>query len=156
MNLQHQPGVWNARTAADTTQGLRVTADRPILATMRNFTAGDLSSTTTASIVAGRTATIIPAADNVLVLAGAPSNGTVVVVQRSADGRNLGSTKVSVGPEQASVVKLARQAAVIVVDVPAGGLAAAVLSQSGSGATVLPLGPLIDAALIPAVAPMLP
>ncbi|MCB0896477.1 MAG: hypothetical protein KDB43_14085, partial [Nocardioidaceae bacterium] len=90
-----------------------------------------------------------------LVLAGAVKAGSVEVVARSSDGRELSTDTVDLAPDRGASLKLPDATALLTVTPRRSTVAGAVL-VAGQGAAVVPLTVPALNGLVPAVAPGLP
>ena len=138
--------------------GLLVTATQPVTATLRSQADGDLSHAVADPVVDGAATVLLPEAAapaKTLVLAGAVKAGSVEVVARSSDGRELSTDTVDLAPDRGASLKLPDATALLTVTPRRSTVAGAVL-VAGQGAAVVPLTVPALNGLVPAVAPGLP
>ncbi len=142
--------------AAEGALGLRVVSSRPVTATFRARSGADLLQSVPGGRVEGTTLLPVPAGAKQLLLADADGVGTVRVEARDADGERLRRRRYELSPEVGLSVPLPDGAALVEVRTDGLDLVGSVLVETGSGAAVLPLRPLVLTDLVPAVRPGLP
>jgi hypothetical protein len=145
--------VLGLRVAEDA-YGIEVDATGPVTATLRSVAGGDLTVTTASVPVTGTTALVLPTGEGVstkrIALAGATAVGAVTVVSRAADGRELGSERLALQPQQGGLVEVPAGAALVEI-VPERTAVAAAAYVSGRGGASVPFRQLVTAASVPAV-----
>ncbi len=142
--------------AVDGALGLRVVSSRPVTATFRARSGADLLQSVPGARVEGSTLLPVPAGAKQLLLADADGVGTVRVEARDADGQRLLRRRYELAPEVGLPVPLPDGAELVEVSTEDLELVGSVLVETGAGAAVLPLRPLVLTDLVPAVRPGLP
>ena len=142
--------------AAEDALGLRVVSSRPVTATFRARSGADLLQSVPGGRVEGSTLLPVPVGAKQLLLADADGVGTVRVEARDADGERLQRRRYELSPEVGLSVPLPDGAELVEVRTEDLDLVGSVLVETGAGAAVLPLRPLVLTDLVPAVRPGLP
>lgn len=140
---------------ADGAFGLQVRATGPVTASLRTVAAGDVSHVVPGTPVSERTVAVVPAGRKRVLLADATAAGTVTVVARDADGREVAREEVEVTPGAGADVAVPARAAVVELVPTRTSVVGAVL-VTGDGATVVRLREPVRDALVPQVGPGLP
>jgi len=136
--------------------GLLIEASNPVSASVRTFVDGDLTHTPVAAPVDELAATVVPAGQGRLVLAGATRPGVATVVSRAAGGRTLRQERVEIGPDRSVTMRLPDDTSYVALEVRRTTAVASVVVQGPGGAIVLPLRGTVKNGLVPAVRPDLP
>lgn len=144
--------------------GLAVTASAPVTTTLRSMADGDLSHAVPGVAFSEAATVLLPEApetgpqkaERQVVLAGATSAGTVTVVARDADGRELSSRELEVTPGIGIAVPVPSAARQVSVVPGRTSMTGAVVTSSKAGAAVLPLTVPVSSGLVPDVRPGLP
>lgn len=145
------------RTAVeDEAIGLLVTADVPVLATLRTVVRDDLSHAAPVLPLGGPATALLPGGAGRLVLADAGGVGTATVQPFTAAGRALEEQVVELAPGRGAWVALPRGTALLRVVPERTTVHGAVLVTARGGATVVPLRERVAEALVPEVRPGLP
>jgi hypothetical protein len=137
--------------------GIDVTGTVPVTASLRSVIDGDLSHAVPVTPSGEATTALVPEGTGRVVFADAEGVGTVTVTSFAADGKRLGRKTVEVRPGTGGTVDLPKDTALVRVSpertaVPA----AAIVTDKGAGAAVVPFRELVDTALVPNVRPGLP
>ena len=137
--------------------GIEVSGTVPVTAALRSVIDGDLSHAVPVTPTGETTTALVPDGNASVVFADAEGVGTVTVTSFDADGKRLGRKTVEVRPGTGGTVDLPKGAALVRVApertlVPA----AALITEKGAGAAVVPFHELVDTALVPNVRPGLP
>lgn len=125
-------------------------------ATFRARSGADLLQSVPGGRVEGSTLLPVPVGAKQLLLADADGVGTVRVEARDADGERLQRRRYELSPEVGLSVPLPDGAELVEVRTEDLDLVGSVLVETGAGAAVLPLRPLVLTDLVPAVRPGLP
>jgi hypothetical protein len=144
-----------AKAVADGVSGLLVTSSGPVTASVRSFVDGDLSHAVPTDQVSGRTAVLVPKGKKTLSLAGASRSGTVTVVARTAQGKQLARKSVEVAKDRGASIAVPSDAVLVSVVPARTSVTGAVLVIDG-GASVVPLIAPPTSGLVPDVRPGLP
>jgi hypothetical protein len=137
--------------------GLDLEATGPILATLRQEVADDVSSATAAEVVTARTSALVPPGTVRLLLADAERAGSVVVTAVDADGAELTEETVEIVPGAGANLALPAGTVLVRLEPRGTTLRAAVLGYDRrAGTAVLPLRDLVLNDLLPDVRPGLP
>lgn len=144
-----------ARAIAQGATGIQIQATGPVAATLRSVVGGDLSHATGLAPVTSRALAVIPEGKARVVLAGATEAGTATVSAWTADGKQLKTSKVELGPGHSTTVDVPRGAALVLVEPTRTPVVGAVV-VTGAGAAVVPLHEQVRNGLVPAVGPGLP
>lgn len=139
----------------DGASGIEVQSTAPVTATLRSLSGGDLSHAVGGTRVHEGSTVLVPEGAKQVLLAGAERAGAVTVVARSANGKELASTRAEMVPGRGTVVKLPAKATVVSV-VPERTDVTGAVQVSGNGTAVVPLTELVLSGLIPGVRPGLP
>ncbi|RJS46627.1 DUF5719 family protein [Nocardioides cavernaquae] len=132
---------------------LRLESTSPVTAGLREIVAGDLLHHPAVALGNGSTASVLPAAGtrSVVVSAGA----TAGQVTLTWPGSSAAATVVRLAPGTSQAFEVPKGATTVVVSSKVD-YVAAVRVQSGDGATVIPLRPLLSDLLVPSVRPAWP
>ncbi len=147
----------------DDVVGLRLESSRPVTAALRTVVEGDLAVTPAAeTLTRGGSTTLLPAGAVELVVAGASTEGSVVVLPRDADGAPLGppdGLRADLVPDRASELALPEGTRLLEVRLRGTDAAASVVvrgADGGGGGAVVRLHDLETTGLVGAVRPALP
>lgn len=141
--------------SADGAYGVQVRATGPVTAALRTIAAGDVSHAVPGTPVTARTVAVVPEGRKRVLLSDASAAGTVTVVARDADGRELATETVEVTPGAGADIAVPGRAVLVEVTPERTSVLGAVL-VTGDGATVVRLRDAVRDGLVPQVGAGLP
>lgn len=140
---------------ADGAYGVQVRATGPVTAALRTVAVGDVSHAVPGTPVTARTIAVVPEGRKRVLLSDASAAGTVTVVARDADGRELATEEVEVTPGAGADIAVPRRAVLVEVTPVRTSVQGAVL-VTGDGASVVRLRDAARDGLVPQVGAGLP
>ncbi len=131
--------------------GLLVTSPAPLTTTVRSFVDGDLSHAVPGDRITS-SSVLTPIGKKKIILAGADAAGTVTVVARNKDGKQVAKQRVDVVAQRGFTFSLPPEATLVEVTANATSVVGSVL-VTGDGAAVVPLFELVTDSLVAQVRP---
>jgi hypothetical protein len=131
--------------------GLLVTSPAPLTTTVRSFVDGDLSHAVPGDRITS-SSVLTPIGKKKIILAGADAAGTVTVVARNKDGKQVAKQRVDVVAQRGFTFSLPPEATLVEVTTNGTSVVGSVL-VTGDGAAVVPLIELVTDSLVAQVRP---
>ncbi len=131
--------------------GLLVTSPAPVTTTVRSFVDGDLSHAVPGEPVTSSTV-LAPTGKKKIILSGASAAGTVTVVARGQDGKQMAKQRIDVVASRGYTFSLPPEATMVEVTTRGTSVVGSLL-VTGDGAAVVPLIELVTDGLVAQVRP---